>query len=333
MAVPTNAVQTFAMIGIREQLSDVITNIAPEETPFYSMARKGTAKNRTPEWLRDTLRAPSPVNINVEGDDAVGDAATHPERIKNIVQLFDETVIVSDTSRAVETAGRSDELKYQVAKAGKALKRDVEMRACGNYSSVVGNATTGGQMAGAEAYLTANTSRGAAGASGGFNSGTGLITLATDGTPRAYTEALLKTVIKSVWDSGGTPTVVLMSGAKKQTASTFTGIATQQNQVNDQAKVVIYGATDLYKSDFGQHKLVPSRFIGAGTSRTPGSNGLYAGLSALVLTPETWEVKFLQPWSVTPLARTGHAEKRLLKAEMTLACKEERANGVVADLS
>lgn len=332
MAVPTNAVQTFAMVGIREQLSDAISNISPTETPFYTMARKGTTKNRTPEWLKDSLRNPSPTNIVVEGDDAAGDAQTQPSRLKNIVQLFDEVVVVSDTSRAVETAGRQDELKYQVAKAGKALKRDVEMRICGNYASVVGNASTGGQLGGAESWITTNDSRGSGGSDGGFNSGTGLVDLATDGTPRTYTETLLKTVIKSAWDAGGEPTIVMMTGSKKQTASSFTGIASQQNEINGQNKVVIYGATDIYKSDFGTHKMVPNRFMGAGTGRS-ATNGLYAGLSALVLTPESWEVKFLQPWSVTPLARTGHAEKRLLRAELTLCCKDEAANGVVADLS
>lgn len=332
MAAPTGTVQTFAGVGIREQLSDAIMNIAPTETPFMSMARKGTCKTRTPEWLRDTLRNPNPSNITVEGDDAVGDAQAQPERLKNVVQLFDETVIVSDTMRAVDTAGRNDELKYQVAKAGKAVKRDMEMRFLGNYASVVGNGTTGGQSAGAEAWLATNTSRGATGANGGYVPGTGLVTAATDGTGRAYTEALLKPVIKSVWDNGGEPSTIMMTGAKKQTASTFTGIAQQTNDVNDNNKVVIYGSADLYKSDFGVHKLVPNRFVGAGTARAP-VNGLFAGNSVLVLTPSTWEVKFLQPFGVTPLARTGHAEKRLLKAEATLACKEERANGVVADLT
>lgn len=332
MSVPTNAVQTFAMTGIREDLSDVITNIAPTETPFYSMARKGTAKNRTPEWLRDTLRNPSPTNITVEGDDATGSSTAQPDRLKNVVQLFNETVIVSDTARAVEAAGRADELKYQVAKSGRALKRDMEMRLCGNYASVLGNASTGGQMAGAEAWITTNTSRGATGANGGFNSGTGLVAAATDGTARTYTETLLKGVIKSVWDSGGEPSVVMMTGSKKQTASTFAGIATQYNEINGQNKVMVYGAVDIYKSDFGQHKFIPNRFMGAGTGRT-ATNGLYPGASALVLTPNTWEVKFLQPWATVPLARTGNAEKRLLKAELTLACREERGNGVVADLS
>ncbi len=332
MAVPTNAVQTFAQIGIREDLSDAIINISPYETPFISMAKKGTAKNRTPEWLRDRLRSPNPTNKQIEGNDATGSSTTQPDRLKNVVQLFDETVIVSDTARAVNTAGRNDDLKYHVAKAGKALKTDMEQRMLGNYASVVGNASTAGEAAGAEAWITTNAMRNTGGSNGGFNSGTGLVAAATDGDARAFTEALLKSAIKSVWDAGGEPSIVMMSGAKKQTASGFTGIATQMNQVNDQNKVVIFGAADVYKSDFGQHKLMPNRFIGAGTGRT-ATNGLFPGQSALVLDPKTWEIKFLQPFKVVELARTGHAEKRLLKAEATLACKEERGNAVVADLS
>ncbi len=331
MAVPTNTVQTFAQIGIREQLSDVITNIAPEETPFYALCRKGVTKSRTPEWLRDTLPNPDPANANVEGDDATGDNLGQPDRLKNVVQLFDKTAIVSDTANAVETAGRENELKYVLAKAGKAAKRDVEMRICGNYASALGNASTAGTMAGFEGWITSNVDRGATGANGGYSSGTGLVTAATDGTARTFTEALLKGVIKKIWDAGGEPSTIMLSGSKKQTASTFPGIASQTNDINGQNKVLVYGATDIYRSDFGQHKFVPNRFVGASGTRT-ATNGLYPGQTALIMTPSTWEVKFLQPWATVPLARTGHAEKRLLKAELTLCCKEERANGVVADL-
>lgn len=332
MAIVTNTLQTFGMIGIREQLSDVIMNIAPTETPFTSLCRKGKATTRTPEWLRDTLRAPNPANSTVEGNDvSSGDSLGSPDRLKNIVQLFNDVVIVSDTAIAVNAAGRANELKYQVAKTAKALKRDIEMAACGNYASVLGNSTTAGNLAGFEAWIVTNNSRGTGGSSGGFNFGTGLVAAATDGTGRTFTESLLKTVIQACWNSGGEPDTVMVSGTKKQTFSTFTGIATQFNEINGQNKVMIYGAADVYKSDFGQHKIVPNRFVGAGTGRS-ATNGLYPGQTAMVISPNTWEMMFLQPFATIPLARTGNAEKRLLKAELTLACKEERGNGVVADL-
>jgi len=335
MSIITNTVQTFGMVGIREELSDRILNIAPTDTPFTSMAKKGKTSSRNPEWQRDTLASPDPTNAQIEGNDLVATSGTtgQPDRLKNIVQLFDKKVTVSDTAIAVNTAGRANELKYQVAKKSKEIKRDMEMRFCGNYASVVGNTSTAGQLGSVESWIATNASRGSGGSSGGYDSNTGLTVAATDGTGRTFTEALLKAAIKAAWDAGGEPDTIMVSGSKKQTFSGFTGIATQFNQVNDSNKVMLYGAADIYKSDFGQHKVVPNRFIGAGASPRSATNGLYPGQTALILTPSTWEIKFLQPFTVTPLARTGHAEQRLLKTECTLACLEERGNAVVADLS
>ena len=330
MTVPTNTVQTFAMVGIREDLADTITNIAPMDVPFYSMIKKGTTKSRTPEWEKDTLANPDPTNAVVEGDDVAADAGSQPTRLKNIVQLFDKVVSVSDTAQAVDSAGQKDELAYQVAKKGKELKRDIEMRITGNYTSVLGNASTAGQLAGAEGWFTTNVSRGSGGASGGYSSG--IVTLATDGTPRTYTEALLKAVIKSTWDSGGDPTIIMCTGAKKQLSSAFVGIATQYRENSGRKQATILGAADVYVSDFGEHRIVPNRFMGAGTGRTPAS-GLYAGLSVLVLDPKTWALKTLQAMKITPLAKTGHSDKKMLHTELTLACSDEAANGIVADLT
>ena len=69
----------------------------------------------------------------------------------------------------------------------------MEARATGNFASVLGAAGTAGEMGGAEAYIKTNASRGASGASGGYNTGTGLIAIATDGTRRTATETLLRT--------------------------------------------------------------------------------------------------------------------------------------------
>ena len=83
MAVPANTVQTFATVGIREDLSDIMLNIAPRQTPFFStLTRKSRAMNRTPEWLKDTLRAATVDNKVIEGDAA--------EAAKELVRLLSE---------------------------------------------------------------------------------------------------------------------------------------------------------------------------------------------------------------------------------------------------
>ena len=335
MSVPSDTAQTFDRVGIREDLSNIITNIAPTETPFYTMCRKGSTGSRTPEWQKDGLTAPAPTNANIEGDDATNDALAATERLKNVVQLFDKVAQVSSTAQAVDSAGRANELNYQVAKQSKEIKRDIEMRALGNYASVLGAAGTAGEMAGVEAWLETNTDRDAtSGADGGFNSGTGLVVAATDSSAdRAISETLLKAVIKSAWESGGEPSVVLASGSQKQAISSFSGIATQYRENMGMKQAKILGAADVYISDFGEHKIVPDRFIGAGTGRSAGGNGLYSGQSVLVLDPSKWEMKSLQGFKVEKLAKTGHSDRRMISTELTLCSMDEAANGVVADLS
>lgn len=320
MTVNSNTVQTFAMVGIREELSDTISNIAPYETPFYSMTKKGKCTTRSPEWLEDTLAAANHDNKVVEGTaDPANDTTAQPARKKNYVQLMDKIVEVSTTAQAVQTAGRDNDLKYQMAKKGKELKTDIEKRITGNYASVIGNASTAGETAGAEAFIATNGSRGASGVAHGYNSGTGIVDAAEDGTQRAFTETLLKDVVREVWTAGGEPSIVMVGPFNKQKASAFTGIATQYRENTGTRHAIILGAADVYVSDFGELRIVPSRIS---RDRT-----------ALVLDPKTWGVDFLQPMKQEPLAKTGHADRRMLSCELTLKCMNEKANSVVADLT
>lgn len=340
MAVPTNTVQTFAMVGIKEDVTDIITMTDPTEVPFYSGCAKGSRKSRTPEWMTDTLTAPNPNNKTIEGDDATNDAGSQPARIKNVMQLFDKVLQVSSTSRAVDSYGRGDELSYQVAKAGKELKRDIESRITGNFASVLGAAGTAGECAGAVAFLTSNVSRGATGANGGFNSGTGLVAAATDGTLRTVTETLLKDVIAGAAKRGGNPRQIIVNVEMKQKLSTLlTGIATQYNQLSQQGKNTIVGSADVYKSDFGLHSIEFNRFIGhgGGTRDNTWTNGARtvtatANRDILVLDMSSWKVDFLQPMSTDDLAKTGHSDRKMLSCELTLECSDERKNGHLADV-
>lgn len=334
MAVPSGTYQTFQQIGIREDLSDTITMIDPMDVPFYSGCRKGKTKSRNPEWQKDGLANPNPNNATVEGDDATNDTATATERLRNYVQLFDKVVQVSSTAQAVDTAGRGNELKYQVAKRAKEMKRDIEMRLLGNHASTGGNASTAGELGGVEAWLETNVNRGASGADGGYD-GSDVVAAATDGTGRTFTEALLKTTINNIWNAGGDPEMIMVSGTKKQTASGFAGIATQNKDYRGRSteRAVIMGAADLYISDFGEHRIVPNRFVGSADTGRSATNGLYPGQTALVLDMSKWEIKFLQPFKTEKLAKTGHSDRRMLSAELTLCSMDEAASGAVADLN
>lgn len=316
MAQPTNTFDSYDAIGNREDLSDVIYNLSPTQTPFLSMAQKLKAKNTLHEWQTDALATAGP-NAVIEGDDATLDAVQPTARVGNYTQISDKTVVVSGTQEAADKAGRKSELSYQIAKRGKELKRDMEFILTGNQASGAGNATTPRTTGSVEAWLATNVSRGAGGASGGYAGG--IVAAATDGTQRAFTEALLKQVIQSCWANGGDPSTIIVGPKNKAVASGFAGIATQYRETKGTAQATIIAAADVYVSDFGEHKILPSRF-----SRDR---------SALVLDMEYWGVAYLRPFQQHELSKTGDSEKRQLLVEYALVAKQEAASGVVADLT
>ena len=316
MAVPTNTVQTFDRVSIREDFTDIISNIAPTETPFVSNIGSTIARQRTHEWQTDDLVTADGTNAHVEGDDTAANVSAPTTRLANTTQIFKKSVTVSGTSRAVDNAGYADELIYQVEKRGKEIKRDVEVRMCGDFASVTGNSSTASESAGAVAFMRTNADRGVGGAAPTL-SGKLVNAASTNGTLRTFTEAQLKTVIEQAWTNGGTPTMALMSGPLKQTASTFTGIADQRKQAGDGPTTII-AAADVYVSDFGDIAFVPSRFT--------------TGRDVLVVDPSLWEVADLRPYEIDELAKTGDSEKRQMLCEKTLVCMNDAGNAVVADV-
>ncbi|NKX42095.1 DUF5309 domain-containing protein, partial [Rhodobacteraceae bacterium R_SAG2] len=123
MAVPSNTVQTYQQVGIREQLADVIYRKDPEETPLFSALKKTKANNTYVEWLTDTLRS-SAVNAHVEGDDVTPSARTAQTRLGNYTQIFLDAVSISDTDEAMTKAGRDKQMAYELLKIGKEQRLD-----------------------------------------------------------------------------------------------------------------------------------------------------------------------------------------------------------------
>lgn len=312
MTAPTNTLQTYGAVGIREDLSDMIYNIAPTETPFYQACKKVGADSTFHEWQTDSLAAASTSNAVIEGDDATLDAVTPTVRLGNYTQILDKTAVISGTHEAVKKAGRVKEMAYQISKKTKELKRDIEATLLANQARAVGAAATARTFGAVLSWIATNDDFGATGAS---PTGNGTDTR-TDGTPRAFTETQLKTVLSGCFTSGGNPTVVMVGPANKQVASTFTGGATKFDKTED---MTLYAAFDIYKSDFGTLKVMPNRF-----QRTR---------DAFVLDMEYWAIAELRKTATWPLAKTGDTEKNQILVEMTLESRQEAASGLVADLT
>ena len=313
MAQPSNTFDTYDSVGEREDLSDVIYNIAPTDTPFLSSAAKTKATAVLHEWQTDSLASSSTSNAVIEGDEATADSMTATTRLSNSCQIMDKVITISGTQEAVDKAGRASELAYQIAKAAKELKRDMEATLTGNQAEVAGNASTARKFGSLGSWVATNDVMSAAGspASGGAGN-----TARTDGTQRVFTEAQLKSVIKSVWNAGGNPQIVMVGPFNKQKLSGFTGNSTRFDAGAD---ATLYTSVDVYASDFGQLQVVPNRF-----SRDR---------DAYVLDMDFWGIAFLRDFSMHELAKTGDTEKRQLLVEATLESRNEAASGLVADLT
>jgi hypothetical protein len=225
---------------------------------------------------------------------------------------MDKTVVITGTQESVDKAGRASEIAYQIAKRAKELKRDMEATITGNIAEVGGNASTARKMGTLGAWTITNDDKAADGTTG---SGLGN-TARTDGTQRAFTESQLKSVIKSVWNAGGDPSMIMCGPFNKQKLSGFTGNSTRFDAGAD---ATLYTSVDVYASDFGQLQVVPNRF-----SRDR---------DAYVLDMEYWGIAFLRDFSMHELAKTGDSEKRQLLVEATLESRNEAASGLVADLT
>jgi len=317
MSIVTNTFTTFDAKGIREDLSNIITNIAPEETPYMSNIGRESISNSLFEWQTDTLAAAA-ANKQIEGDDVSSfDSVTATVRLQNYAQISRKTIILSATEEVVNKAGRRSELAYQIAKRSAELKRDQEFTMLNGAVAAAGNTSTARGTASLGAFLKTNIDK----ASDGTNpSYTTLPSSArTDGTVRTFTETILKNVIQQVWTSGGTPKILMCGPVNKQRVSGFSGIASSRFNINGGEKpATLIGAVDLYVSDFGTVAVVANRF--------------QRERDAWVLDPEYAKMTVLRPYQQVELAKTGDAEKRLLLVEWGHKVLAQDAHGLAADL-
>ena len=155
MTQPANTFDTYDSVGIKTDLSDIIYNVDPDATPFYSKCGKTKAKNTLVEWQTQALRN-SAVNAHIEGDATAADAVTPTVRLGARTQIFKNAVVVSDTDEAVDNAGRAKELAYQTLLIAKEQKLDIEKALFANQGNVVGSSTAARKTGGVPSWLISN---------------------------------------------------------------------------------------------------------------------------------------------------------------------------------
>jgi hypothetical protein len=312
--------QTYTAVGQRDDLSDVIYDISPTDTPVMSTLARGKATAVYHEWQTDSLAAATTANAAVEGADA-SDATMSPTvRLGNYTQISRKDVIIAGTLEAVDKAGRRSELGYQMAKKSAEIKRDMEATMLANQAAAAGSTSSARKSGALLAFLKTNTNEGTGGSDPSYTTiPDAARTDSTAGNLRSFSETLLKDVIQKVWTEGGSPSIVMAGPVNKQNLSKMAGIAGQRFNVTGPKPSTIIGAADIYVSDFGNVSIVANRF--------------QRERDVFVLDPEYASVAYLRPFQTVELAKTGDAEKRMLLCEWGLKIKNEKAHGAVYDLN
>ena len=317
MTQPTQTFDSYDAIGNKEDLSDMIWDVSPSETPFLSAMKKNKATGVTHEWQTDALDAPGS-NKHIDGDDSAGTAITATARLTNFTQILKKVPVISGTQEAVMKAGRKSEMAYQKARKMQEIKTDLEWAmldgggaaGIGN-AKLIGDSTTAREMASIQTYIITNASVGAG--AGAVAAGTGADAM-TAGTARAFSETLLEGVLGTAYTNGGNPDTMYVSGTNKAVVSGFTGGATRYSDV-DSKKLV--NSIEVYVGDFHTLKVVPSRQM--------------ANEIVLCIDHDYVACSTLRPLTAQRLAKTGDNIKEELLMETTLEVCNEKAHCIVAD--
>ena len=315
MANPT--FETYGTKGIREDLADIIYNIAPTDTPFMSNVGKGSSAGTYHEWQTDDLTAAADNKV-AEGVAAPAAESVATTRVGNYTQIASKTVSVTGSNEAADAAGRASQMAYQLAKKGMELKRDMEKTLVGTDKAQVAGAAggTARELGSVTSWIGTNCSVGATAGAAPTGNGTDI---ATSGDARVLTDTILNGVIEDVWQSGGNPSMIMCGAFQKSKITGFTGNTATSRKFTDAEAKKFINAVDVYVSDYGELNVVPNRLMLTDT--------------LLVLQPDMWSVDTYRDFQTKDLAVTGDFESKQLLVEYTLTSKNEAASGAIRDLT
>ena len=322
MAKVTNAFATYSATANREDLSNTIYNIDPFDTPFMSAAGRRNVKNRIFDWQTESLPAVDTGNAKEEGFELSRSAATATVRVSNTTQISSRDATVSGSQESADAAGKRSEMAHQMALVSKSLKRDMEAILCSNQARVAGNDSgTARKTRSLEHWISTNVG---AGGTSYANAASETAALTDGSTSVALTETIFNDILQTAYTNGAEPSVVLVRPSIKRKISSFTGRSGSQIAVS---KVEAVNTVDIYRSDFGDVKILPSRWL---RTRTISSKEVSA---ALFLDPEYASVAYYRPFQTVDIAKIGDAETKMILAEFGLEMGNEKAHAKLADIA
>ena len=293
--------KTYEQIGLAEDVSSIISDITPTDTPMYSLIKSEKVQARQYQYQTDTLAAAG-ANAQLEGFTASAGTAIPTVMITGNTQILQKTFQVSATADAVKAYGRAKETAYQLSKSLKEIKKDVEFAFVGSSNATaVGDATTAREMASADQLIHADTTTDA-GAGG------------TD----ALTEAKMLVNMQAIYDAGGDANMMMVKPADSLIIAGFTGASGRTRDFND-GQTTLTNAVNLYVSPFGEYRIVLNRH--------------QMSTHAFLLDPTMWRTATLRPFARTLLAKTGDSDTHMVVGELGLMHKNPKGSGQITGLS
>lgn len=305
---------TYDQVGIKEDISDIISNITPTNTPFLSSIGKESVHNTLFQWQEDSLAATAE-NAEVEGFTASSATLAPTVMRSNYTQIQSKTIKISGTNDAIDAYGRAQETAYQLSKKAAEFKRDIEF-------NLVGDRTTGGNNAAAgsssTARYTANIHGTDAGSAAVINSA-----VQEAGGSAALSEQMILNLGDKLYDEGSEASILMIKPADSTVIAGFTrsavgsGNARQEHFVNGGRTLM--NVVDVYISPYGEQRVVMNRFMKTDV--------------AFMYDPSNWKICELRPMTRELLAKTGDADTHMMVTEYGLKHANYKASGLITAIA
>jgi hypothetical protein len=321
-SAPAAKVGTGSAVSNREDLSNELSILAPEETPILSLCGKGKASATYSEWTVDSLASPATTGIS-EGSDVTSfsDKFADRARLGNYIQLMRRDYIVSNLQQAVTSVGPANVAQAE-AKSMREIKRDIEATiASDNEMTVENGAGTPYGMRGLGKWIQSTAQ-------------------ATNPVPEAYrtpsdsiiastlSETSFNAMVGSIFAKNGemNSLTLVANVALRQRISNFTraqpssaGVTYHVNQDATSKQITL--SVNMYDSDFGLVKIVN----GNPSCMPTGSTNV-----GYVLNPKYLSFNTLIPMGATRLENQGGGERGFIDVAGTLCVKHPQAHGKIA---
>ena len=286
------ASNTYEAVGNRLDMSDIITNISPEDTPLFSRIARTRATAVTHEWLEDSLGEPR-TNKQPEGYTYTTEAVSPRVRMQNYTQIMHRGIHVTQTQEVVLKYGLRSETAYQMQKTLKELAFDCEQALIQQDTKMLGSMDEARQFGGLPYWIVTNNF-----------------------TASKLTFDEINNALEQTWKGGGKPSVLLVSPRSKRIISTFTAGNLKYMEGNKTHRLT--QMISVLETDFGTLQCLVDRFMPDDT--------VYG------LSPEYMKKAFLRPFKTGDMPEVSDMHRKYVKGEWTLEMRAEKAHFKISGL-